>query len=141
MVHFFLLLIFSTFIFHLPDNKPLSQAPSLLPPRYAPSFFIAQRRHSAFPTLVDFQRCSRYNSRALALSASQFLHKKSSNEYVLVCSRGQFEPAQLALLSSCGVNLFPTPTNILFKLQMFCPHVGSAVLKRVNTFTAGNPFF
>ena len=65
---------FHTFTFQLLD-KPWSQLSSLLPPRFLPSIFIAHR--------VQQSHCSSNFDRvllthALALSGSQFVHKKKS---------------------------------------------------------------
>ena len=75
---------FLTFTSQLLD-KPWSQVgvvPS--PPRFLPSIFIAHR--------VQQSHCSSMFHRmllthALALSASQFVHKKSPNEFIRVCTR------------------------------------------------------
>ena len=74
-----------TFTFQLLD-KPWSQVSSLLPPRFLPSIFIAHR--------VQQSHCSSSVHRvllthALALSASQFVHKKKSRRiYTSVHSAG-----------------------------------------------------
>ena len=74
LLFFCFIYCFHTFIFQLLD-KPWSQVSSLLPPQFLPSFFIAHR--------VQQSHCSSIFHRvllthALALSASQFVHKKNS---------------------------------------------------------------
>ena len=81
------LLLPHTFAFQL-LNKPLSQVSSLLPPRFLPSIFIAHR--------VQKSDCSSIFHRvllthALALSASRFMHKKSSLQFYTSMHSGGHE--------------------------------------------------
>ena len=71
-VFFFLSLHTSTF--QLLD-KPWSQVSSLLPPRFLPSIFIAHRVQQSHCSSI-FHRA--LLTHALALSASQLVHKKKS---------------------------------------------------------------
>ena len=71
---FFLFSFSHTFTFQLLD-KPWSQVSPLLPPRFLPSIFVVHR--------VQQSHCSSnfhlgLLTHALALSASQFVHKKKS---------------------------------------------------------------
>ena len=71
---FFRSLFFHTFTFQLLD-KPWSQVSSLLPPGFCLQFFIAHRvQQSHCPSI--FRRV--LLTHALALSASQVVHKKKS---------------------------------------------------------------
>ena len=91
-VTFFFVHFSHTSTFQLLD-KPWSQVSSLLPPRFLPPFFIAHR--------VQQSHCSSMFHRmllthALALSASQFVHKKKSQR---ICTRMHLAGLKLTKLT------------------------------------------
>ena len=90
---FFFLSSFSVFqhtsTFQLLD-KPWSQVSSLSPPRFLPSFYIAHRVQQSHCSSI-FRRV--FLTHALALSASQFVHKKKN---LTSMHSGGFELTKLA---------------------------------------------
>ena len=82
---------FHTFTFQLLD-KPWSQVPSLFPPGSCLQFFIAHRvQQSHFSSI--FHRV--LLTHAVALSASQFVHKKKSPRIYTSVHSGGFELTKL----------------------------------------------
>ena len=73
-------------------DKPRSQVSSLLPPRFLPSIFIAHRVQQ-FHWSSIFHRV--LLTHALALSASQFVHKKKSPRMYTSMHSGGFELTRL----------------------------------------------
>ena len=72
--HMFFFFFLHTSTFQLLD-KPWSQVSSLLPPRFLPSIFIAHRVQQSHCLSIVHRMLLTH---ALALSASQFVHKKKS---------------------------------------------------------------
>ena len=80
----FLFFFLSHFYFPASSGQAVVTGVVPSPPRFLPSIFIAHRV-SAIPLLVDCSS-SVASSRSLALSASQFVHKKKSQRiYTRVC--------------------------------------------------------
>ena len=66
--------------------------------RFLPSVFIAHTLGSAIPLLDDFSYRVLPTHALLALSASQVVHKKTSNEFIRVCTRGDSKLTKLAYI-------------------------------------------
>ena len=88
---FFFLFFLHTSTFQLLD-KPWSQVSSLSSPRVLPSIFVAHRFQQSHCSLI-FHRV--LLTHALALSASQFVHKKKSPRIYTSMHSGGFELTKL----------------------------------------------
>ena len=98
----FFFLFSQTSTFQLLD-KPWSQVSSLFPPRFMPSIFIVHRRVQQSHCSSIFHRV--WLTHALALSASQFVHKKRSQRiytraYTAPCLVPSRSPAYVARILS-----------------------------------------